>query len=54
MTKFVAFAFTPEEIEMKTALFVEGIKRFKAVLMDFLVKRESNQVWATPATEIQV
>ncbi|MRR21706.1 hypothetical protein EG830_01845 [bacterium] len=53
-TKFVAFAFSPEEIEIKTALFVEGIKRFKAVLMNYLKKREINQIWAAPATAIQV
>lgn len=53
-TKFVAFAFTPEEIELKTALFVEGIRQFKTVLVDYLGKREKNQLWAAPITAIEV
>lgn len=46
VTKFVAFAFSCEEIEAKTNLFVEGIKQFKVVLTDYIQMRNSNRKWA--------
>lgn len=53
VTHFVTFAFTPEEIEAKTALFIEGIKRFKTVLVGYLTMRENNRQWVKGA-EIRV
>lgn len=54
ITKFVAFAYSPEEIELKTALFVSGMRQFKAIISAFLEKREYNQVWVAPVAEILV
>ena len=54
ITKFVTFAFAPEEINVKTDLFVEGMKQFKSVLSNFISTREKNQQWTTSVTAIDV
>lgn len=54
ITKFVAFAFAPEEIKIKTDLFVEGMRQFKSVLSEYISTREKNQRWAAPVAAIDV